>query len=827
MPLSPAPIDAILPDVVQTLRTSSAVVVHAPTGAGKTTRLPAALLDAGLAEDEQIWCLEPRRIAARASARFVAGQRGGSPGDEVGWHVRFEPRFSRATRLLYLTDGLAVRRMQGDPFLDGVRILVFDEFHERSLPTDLALSLARRVQDEVRDDLKIVVMSATLDALKVSSFLGGAPIVRSEGRSYPVDIRYLTRPDERWVGERTASGVRTLLADIDGDVLAFLPGVGEIQATARALSDVGEVDVLPLHGRLPPREQDRALRTGPRRRVVLATNVAETSLTLDGIEGVVDCGLARVMRHDPGSGLDRLVLEDISQASAAQRAGRAGRQRPGVALRLWTERSHAGRPAEDTPALRRADLAGPLLQLRAWGEPDPTAFPWVEPPPEAAVQAGEELLARLGLTAAGDLTPDGEAAATLPVHPRLAVLLLEAARHGHPRLGALAAAALSERDPFRRPDRGAPPPPTSPSDVLDRALALEHGDPRLRPRTREILGRVVDRLERAVRDAAGPSGPRLEAEEALLRAVARGWADRLALRRTPEGRRARLLGGRGAELTDASAVHQGRLFVAVDVDDGPTREARVRIASRVEEAWLDVEELVTTAWDDERRQVVARRERRVGDLVLDSHPAPLPDEAAVTATLADALSTRLDLLPLGDDPFAELRARLHHVATVLDADLPDPTDAWLLERLPDLVRGHRGLGSLTAKALHDALLALLPWHARQTLDREAPTRIEVPSGSHVRLRWSLDGPPVLAVRMQEVFSWTETPRVLGGRVPVLLHLLAPNMRPAQITEDLASFWANTYIEVRKELRPRYPKHAWPDDPAHAEPERRPRRKRRR
>lgn len=813
----------MLDEVITTLGGAAAVVVHAPTGAGKTTRLPAALLDAGV--QGQVWCLEPRRIAARAAARHVARLRGGRPGGEVGWHVRFEPRFSRDTRLLYLTDGLAVRRLQADPLLEDVGVVVFDEFHERSLATDLALSIVRRVQQEVREDLKIVVMSATLDATAVSGFLGGAPIVRSEGRSFPVDVRYLARPDERPLADRCASGVRDLLDACSGDLLAFLPGVREIDHTRERLADLRDLDVLPLHGRLPADAQDRALRQGARRRVVLATNVAETSLTLDGIEGVVDTGVARILRNDPGSGLDRLVLEPISQASADQRAGRAGRQRPGVALRLWTERSHRGRALQDTPELRRTDLAGALLQLRGWGEPDPRGFPWVEPPPPGAVDAGEALLQTLGLVSDGMLTADGALAAELPVHPRLGALLVEAARRGHPRLAAAAAAALSERDPFRRHDRSDPPPPASTSDVLDRALALLHGDPRLRPGARQALARIVDRLESAVRDRV-PSERSDPPEEALLRAIARGWADRLALRRTPEGRRARLLGGRGGELTSGSAVHHGRLFVCVQVDDGPTREALIRQASLVEEDWLSVEERVTTTFDPERGLVVARRERHLGDLVLDSHPAPLPDEAQVAATLADAIAADLSRLPLSDPPLCDVRARLHHLATALpDAGAPDPSDDWLRERLPDLCRGHRGLDTLTADALANAILDQLPWSVRQTLDREAPERLEVPSGSRIRLQWTWDGPPVLAVRMQEVFGWTATPRVLQGRVPVLLHLLAPNMRPAQITEDLASFWANTWVEVRKELRRRYPKHAWPDDPASAEPERRPRRKR--
>lgn len=824
------PIDEVLPEVCTRLRHANTVVVHAPTGAGKTTRLPAALLDEGLAGDQQVWCLEPRRLAARSSSRHVARQRGGQPGREVGWHVRFEPEFSKETRLLYLTDGIAVRRLQADPWLESVGIVIFDEFHERALATDLALSIVRRVQQELRDDLKIVVMSATLDATRVSRFLDDAPIVRSQGRSFPVDIRYATRPDDRWIETRCADGVRTLLSQTEGDILAFLPGVREIDATAEQLAGLHGVDVLPLHGRLPAGEQDRALRTGPRRRIVLATNVAETSLTLDGITGVVDTGVARILRHDPGSGLDRLQLEPISKASADQRAGRAGRQSPGVALRLWTERSHTARIDMQVPSLQRADLAGALLQLRSWGEPDPRAFPWVEPPPTAAIDAGEGLLAALGLVSDGSLTALGEAAANLPVHPRLGVLLLTCHGHGHGALGAWAAAALSERDPFRRHDRRDPPPPDAPSDVLERALALRDGSSKLRPGVRRHLRTIADRLRSALRKGAGHAlralDPIDDPHEAVRRAVGRAWADRLALRRAPGSPRARMLGGRGVSLAPGSAVHTARLFVCVEVDDAPAREATVRIASAVEEDWLSIETRTRLSWDAERRQVVARRERICGDLILSRQPAPLPAEEQVAACLAQALAAQPDLLPLDEAPLSQLRGRLRALAAhAEDLNVPDASIEGLLARLPDLCRGHRGLASLTAQALHDGLYDSLDWKVRQALDTHAPARLTVPSGSSIRLDWATDGPPVLAVRMQEVFGLAETPRVLRGRVPVLLHLLAPNRRPAQITEDLASFWVNTYPEVRKELRRRYPKHAWPDDPLTAPAERRPRRRR--
>jgi ATP-dependent helicase HrpB len=810
-----APIDPLLPQVVDTLRQHPVVVLHAPTGAGKTTRLPPFLLDHPVV-DGAVWCLEPRRIAARAAARFVSGQRGGRPGDEIGWHVRFEPRFGERTRLLFLTDGVAVRRLQADPFLEGVGVVVFDEFHERSLGTDLALAMVRRVQREIRDDLRIVVMSATLDATRVAEALGGAPVLRSEGRSHPVDIRYLDRPDTDRLEVRAARGVRQALDAVESDILAFLPGVGEIRATARRLEGIA-ADVLPLYGDLPAAEQDRALRVGPRRRVVLATNVAETSLTLDGIAAVVDTGVARILRHDPGTGLDRLALEPISRAAADQRAGRAGRQGPGVALRWWTRAEDRTRPGHDTPALQRTDLSAPLLQLRAWGEPDPVAFPWIAAPPSEALAAGEALLRHLGLVDGSGLTALGRAAAELPVHPRLAILLVEAARAGHPGLGARAAAILSERDPFRRAAPGDPPPPTSNSDLLDRLHALEHGDPRLRPGARKAVERVARRLLRTVRSLSLDPDPVPDPEVAVRRALARAWSDRIARRHGPGRSTGVLVGGRGVDLS-RSAVREAELVACLAVHDGARTEARVHLASAVDPAWLPTTTETVLRFDPDRGQVVARRERRLEDLILESHPAPLPEDTAVAACLQEALEAHPDRLPWEAPEVAGLLARLAAAAEHLpERGFPRPGPAFRRGVIPLAVIGHRGLDTLDAAALARAVRTHLGFHLARELDDVAPTHLVVPSGSRRRLEWTADGPPVLAVRMQEMFGCTDTPRVLGGRVPVRLHLLAPNGRPAQITDDLGGFWVRTWPEVRKDLRARYPKHAWPEDGATARP----------
>lgn len=814
---APAPIDAILPDVLDALRSARTVVVHAPTGAGKTTRLPAALLDAW-PEQGAVWTLEPRRIAARAAARFVGRQRGSAPGDEVGWHVRFEPRFSRTTRLLYLTDGVAVRRLADDPFLEGVQAVVVDELHERSLNTDLALAMLRRIQDEVRPDLRLVLMSATLDTARLASTLG-APVVASEGRAYPVKVHWSSRPDDRHASVRCVEGVRRALREQPGDVLAFLPGVGEIHRTQRDLGAVPDVDILPLYGALPAAEQDRALVPGPRRRVVLATNVAETSLTLEGIHAVVDTGLARFARHDPASGLDRLVLEPISQASSDQRAGRAGRTAPGVVYRLWTERDHRGRPAFDEPEILRADLAGTVLQLRAWGEAHPVDLPWLQPPTAHALDAADTQLRSLGLLDRHGLTPLGLRAVRLPLHPRLGVLVLSAHRQGHPHTGALAAACLAGRDPFRRqvPGRDAPVPST-PCDVYDRVLAVRaRGGPRLRTRAIEDLDRIAQQILRHLEPAPTPTEPE---GRALQRALSEAWPDRIALRRAPDSERALLRGGRGVRLTEASGVRDAELFVAVQVDDGPQREGLVRIASAVDRAWIVPTQHTVLQFDPERRQVTAREQTRLDALILHEHAVALRDDDAVHACLLDAVRADPALLPIDDPAVDALLARLELLcARCPELGMPEPDADWIDASLPTLLIGRRGIDDLTGAALASHLHRSLSWPHREHLDAHAPERLRVPSGRALRIAYARGHRPVLAVRMQELFGLEQTPRVARGREPLVLHLLAPNGRPAQITDDLPSFWSTTWTEVRKDLRARYPKHDWPVDPRTATPSR--------
>ena len=809
----PLPIDAVLPEIAAALASAPSVVLEAPPGAGKTPRVPPALLARGLAGDGRVVMLEPRRVAARAAARRIAEERGWRVGEEVGWHVRFERVGGPRTRLWVITEGLLVRWLQDDPFLEGVGIVIVDEFHERSLFADLSIAMLRRVQRDARPDLKIVVMSATIEAAPIAEWLGAAR-VRSEGRTFPVDLRYLPRPDARPLHEIVADEVRAAVRETDGDVLAFLPGVGEIRRVGGLLDGLG-LPVRALYGDLAPGEQDAVLAEGGPRKVVLATNVAETSVTLPGVTAVVDGGYARAMRHDPGSGLDRLETVRISRASAEQRAGRAGRVRAGIARRCWTEREHAARDEREIPEIRRVDLAGPALELLCWGE-DPATFPWFEAPDPGALAAARRLLVDLGAVGPGGVTAIGRRIARLPVHPRLGRLLVEGQRLGFPVAAATAAAALSERTGPRDVARHA-----SASDVVDLVDAIASG---AHPASRAVL-RSRDALLRALGASGGDRG---DPTEALGRAVLAAWPDRVARRREPGGERAVLAGGRGARLAPTSAVRDAELFVCVDVDDaerGKGAEAVVRMASAVDPAWLGVDEAVELGFDADAERVSALRRRRYRGLVLSEQPTALPRGDAVAEVLFREAGAALGRVLPDTDGFRGLLVRLRALrAAFPDLDLPPIDEDFVRARLPELCEGRRSFGELRAAPWFDAVLGALPWRIREVLDREAPDAMTVPSGRSHALVWEDDRPPVLAVKIQELFGLAETPRVLGGRVKVLLHLLGPNGRPQQVTDDLRSFWDRTWPEVRKELRSRYPKHGWPEDPWTAPPQAKPSRK---
>lgn len=828
------PIDDVLADVVGAMEERRSCVLVAPPGAGKTTRVPPALAADGMGA---VWCLEPRRIAARAAARRVAAELGTRVGERVGHHVRFDRKVGPSTEVVYCTEGILLAKLQEDPFLEGIGALVFDEFHERSLDADLALAMARRTQVEAREDLALLVTSATLDPAPAARFLGDAPIVHSEGRSHPVTTEFL--PPERGVGGRgeerledqVARGIRAALDGGEGDVLVFLPGVGEIRRTEERLASLRNVDVHALYGDLPPEQQDAALRPGPRRRVVLATNVAESSVTVGGVQAVVDTGLARVLRHDRGAAVDRLVLERIDRAAADQRRGRAGRLGPGRCVRLWSAVDDRTLPAAIEPEVRRLDLAGPCLQLALWGERDPSAFPWFEAPDGRALRGAQGLLADLGLIDdAGRITDLGKRAARLPLTPRLAVLALDAASRGAAEVGAAAAALLSERDPFRRRGPDAPPLDATESDLWDRVAALldlgAGGAPRRGLQVGAARGvlRVKDSILRQLKGRKGAASG-VDESEVLARAVLAAFPDRLARRRDGDPGRLLMVGGRGLRMGRDSGVTEGELLVALDV--GAARrsgdEDFVRMASAVPREWIDGGEVrVSTrpVFDRSTGRVVGRRREMLGRLVLRESDQPLGRGDDVEAVLAEAAAeTPFEAFGISEgSERAALLERLRFLRVHRpELELPAPDEEAFRALVPMLVPGARSFADLARKDAVGTFLGMLSHAQRVAIEEEAPERVRVPSGSHLRLAYDGDRAPVLAVKIQEMFGLADTPSVAGGRVKVLLHLLAPNGRPQQVTDDLASFWSTTYTQVRKDLRGRYPKHPWPEDPLTAEP----------
>ncbi len=835
--LTPLPVDETLADLLDALRARGNAVLQAPPGAGKTTRVPPAVVASGVAGGGQVLVLEPRRIAARAAARRIADEQGWTLGREVGWQIRFERNFTRDTRILFVTEGILVQRLQRDPFLEGIGAVLFDEIHERSLFADLSLALVRRVQLEARPELRLLAMSATLDGERLAAFLD-APIVTSAGRLFPVALEYLgPTPADTPLATLVARGVRKGLETTPGDLLVFLPGVPEIRRAEEALATLArerDLAVEKLYGDLPSAEQDRVLRPGPRRKVVLATNVAETSITVDGVTGVIDSGWVKESSADPSTGLERLALTRISRASAEQRAGRAGRQAPGWCLRLWSEHDQRGLKERGRPEIRRADLAWTVLQLAAWGERDLGQFPWFEPPEASALTSAEAALTRLGALASDGITPLGRRLAEFPLHPRLALLVLDGERRGVADEVALVAALLSDRDPTATPESRISGARTSAqSDLLVKLDSLRSA----RSSSSSTLLRTRDSLLDVVRRSrAGDSGMPVaspvwteEKEERLQRSIFTAWADRLARRREPGSDRAVMVGGRGVRLARESSVKEAELFVCVSLDDrsGPRSEALVRIASAVEREWLPPERLreaTVLEFDEERERVVAHRRTCFDDLVLDDKEIPIRDTEAAGALLLKIAASRLtEVLPLDNQEWESLLARLrflHHACP--DLAIPAPIEATFTELLSSLSGSAKSFGDLRRAPWRESFLGALSHAQRSALDREAPERLAVPSGNQIRLDYSDPAQPVLAARIQELFGLAETPRLARGRVPVLLHLLAPNGRPQQVTADLSSFWKTTYAEVRKELAARYPRHSWPLDPTTAPAERRPR-----
>jgi len=808
------PIEEILPELLAALQERNVAVLQAPPGAGKTTRVPIALLGAPFCAGARIVMLEPRRLAAVNAARFMAHSLGEEVGQTVGYSIRFDRKVSAATRIEVVTEGILARRLQSDPLLEGVGAVIFDEFHERSLTSDLSLALCRDVQLGLREELRVLVMSATLDAAPVARLLGDAPLVSSTGRQFPVQVNYLKSEPQGRLPEQACAAVLGALGETSGDVLAFLPGAGEIRRCERLLKESAGAEILvaPLYGDLPFAAQQLAILPGSRRKVVLATNIAETSLTIEGVRVVVDTGYSRQLRFDPSTGLNRLELLRISAASAEQRAGRAGRLAPGVCYRLWTE--HTQRTLLPfTPAeIRVSDLAALALDLALWGVRDPASLSFLDPPPAPHLAEGRALLAQLGaLDGGGSITALGRLMAALPMHPRLAALLIAGQSLGAGPLACTLAALLSERDLLPRGGGT-----LSESDLLDRVDALEgRGDP--------VACRGVERVAGYFRKALRVPEGVLRRDAALVgELLMKAYPDRVARERVSGSGRYLMANGNGARLSGRSRLRAQPFIVAVEVEGGGA-EGEIHLASAVT---LDAVRgacapAITRGkrvfWDDREGRVVARDEERLGAILLSERPAtPSADE--VTGALVQGILGGPGIGGLNWSPEAqEYRNRVSFLSRELpeeglcelsDAYLAADIGRWLVPHLT----GVRTLTALSRVDLLEPLKGMLSWREQKLLDDAAPTHLTVPSGSRVRLSYPADGAPYLAVKLQEMFGLAETPRVARGRVPVLIHLLSPARRPIQVTADLRSFWNGAYREVCKELKGRYPRHPWPDDP---------------
>ena len=824
-PAEPLPIDAALPALRAALRSRPAAVLQAPPGAGKSTVVPLALLDEPWLRG-RIVMLEPRRLAARAVARRMAATLREPVGQTVGYRMRLDTRVSEATRIEVVTEGVLARMLESDPALEGVSLVIFDEFHERSLDADLGLALVLDARDALALDLKLLVMSATLETEPVLRLLGDAALVTAEGRVFPVETRYVGKgppalpgaaePPERLV----AATVRRALGETDGDVLVFLPGAREIRRVQSLLEAApldGDVRVLPLYGDLDAAAQDAAIAPSPpgARKVVLATNIAETSLTIEGVRAVVDSGLERRSVFDPPSGMSRLETRRISRAAAEQRRGRAGRTASGVCYRCWSEGAERGLAASTPPEIASADLAPLALSLALWGARDAAALRWLDPPPKAMLASARDLLRRLGaIDPSGAITAHGREMAALPVHPRLAHMLLRGRELGCAALAADLAALLSERDILRGTD-------ARDADVRTRLTLLRSASPgnALR-RARRLAADLRRRLGSGERAVSG------DASAGLLLAFA--YPDRVGRRRPGGDGRYALANGRGAVFAAPDALAREELIVAVEVDDRE-RDARILLAAPLDRAELErhfaaeLERSDTVDWDPREQAVIARRVVRLGDLVVDEAPLqPVPEDAAAAAMLAGVRALGVAALPWTDEA-RSFRARVEFLRSLDlpavaswpamdDASLAATVERWLAPWLAGMTRREH----LARIPLADALRSMLSWEDRRLLDELAPSRLEVPSGSQIRIDYEDENAPVVAVRLQEVFGLTETPRIAGGRMPVTLKLLSPAQRPVQVTRDLASFWRSGYAEVRKDLRGRYPKHYWPENPLEAE-----------
>jgi len=865
--LTPLPIDAHIPQIVSTLRSAGALALTAPPGSGKTTRIPRALFDAGFAENGEILVLEPRRLAARLAAARVAEEMGEYPGDTVGYSIRFENVSGPKTRIRFLTEAILTRRLSGDPALKGVSAVILDEFHERHIETDIGLALVKRARNE-NPRLKMLVMSATLDAGPVAAYLGGAPVVSLSESPHEITFEYEEKPDARPLHEKIRSGVLKLFrSGIDGDILVFLPGAAEIRRAAEALGASAEsagFTVSLLHGNLPASEQRLALCPADRPKVILSTNVAETSVTIPGIAAVIDSGLARVAGHSAWSGFPTLATAKISKSSAAQRAGRAGRTRSGVVLRLYSRADYNARPQRDTPEILRSDLAETALLLHGAGIRDLREFDWFETPPGAALEQAEDLLRRLGAAdGEGRLTETGKRMLKFPAHPRLSRLMLEGENLGAAKESRLVAALIAERDirlsarvrMGEYPDAAARRNSglSDPLELMDcfheaEAAGFDAGrllhmnlDPgavaavRQTARQFEHLssGRDVVKSHKSPETPGNKATQKTEKqeagkEEALRMAILAAFPDRVAKRRAAGDRELLLSKGGTARLAPSSVVDEPMFLVAVDIEEKKeaypaaqtARTANIRLASAIEIEWLAEffpEKLAETAelrWNAAAGRVDEARRTLYEAVTLEETVRPARPSDETSRILADAVMARgIERLP-GCEELETLRLRLDLLAETFPEDgwprIPRIDDDEIREFIYGLCRGRRSLAEIESVSLKDILVEKLTEKQRARLGRETPERVTLTAKRSVKINYEAGRPPWIESRLQDFFGMKETPRICSGRVPLTLHLLAPNRRAVQVTQDLAGFWERHYPAIRRELMRRYPKHAWPE-----------------
>ncbi|WP_315783920.1 ATP-dependent helicase HrpB [Bradyrhizobium sp. SZCCHNPS1003] len=818
MPLrfdTPLPIDAVLDELSGTLERSNTAVLVAPPGAGKTTRVPLALRDAPWVGDNKIIVLEPRRIAARASAERMAKSLGERVGDTVGYRVRFGSKISRATRIEVVTEGIFTRQILDDPELTGVAAVLFDEFHERSLDADLGLALARDAQQGLREDLRILVMSATLDGARVASLLGNAPVVESEGRAYPVETRYVGRkpdaPVERQMAETIASALR---ADA-GSVLAFLPGAAEIRRTQTMLAERvhdASIEIVPLFGALDAAVQDRAISPAPKgqRKVVLATSIAETSLTIEGVRIVVDSGLARVPRYEPDIGLTRLETVRASRAAVDQRRGRAGRTEPGVCYRLWDEPQTASLAAYTQPEILSADLSSLVLDLAQWGVSDPSALSFLDPPPQPAWKEARDLLREIdALDEEGRLTDEGRRLRALALPPRLARMIVDAADYGAAAQAADIAAILTERGLG--------------GDSVDLEVRL---DQFRRDRSQRAQS-ARDMARRWAQQVGAASSPQVQGQLSTGLMLAFAFPDRVARNR---GNASFVLAnGRGAAVEPTSSLARVP-YIAVGELTGTAASGRILLAAPLAIEDIErhfaahIEARDEVSFDQDAMALRARRRRKLHAITMADAPVALTPSEETARIFADGIcAAGLDRLPWSKAAL-QWRDRVTFLRKAEGDSWPDLSDAGLAERREDwlvpLLADKTSLKDVSPGDVSDAVMALLPWDLRARLDREAPTHFEAPTGTMLAIDYEAEQGPTIAVRLQELFGLNVHPSIARGAVPLVLELLSPAQRPVQVTRDLPGFWRGSYAAVRTDLRGRYPRHPWPDDPAHAEPTRR-------